>query len=273
MNTAVANDYVLGHSNHELERLIAQSRYFGELTVQLLSSAGIGPGMRVLDVGCGAGDVSFLLANRVGATGEVIGVDRSVDAVHLATQRAARAGLTNVRFLAHDLQTFAPGQWFDAVVGRLVLMYFQDPVPLLRRLVRMTRPGGVIAFHEIDVTLAASEPHLPLYALAVRRIAETFRRAGADPRMGVRLPQTFRDAGLPPPGLIAHTRIGACGDTSPFEQVANITRTLAPSMEKLGIARAADVDVETLAARLAEEAAEEDATVIAPLFIGAWSRV
>jgi SAM-dependent methyltransferase len=273
MSTAAANEYVLGHSNQELDRLTAQGRYFGCLTAQLLREAGIGPGMRVLDVGCGAGDVSFLLADLVGPYGEVLGVDRSPEAVQLATKRAGSAGVTNVHFIASDLQDLSLANDFDAIAGRLVLMYFPQPARQLRPLVALLRRGGVAVFHEFDVTAAASEPHLPLFTLAVTRIAEALRRSGANPRMGLRLPQTFRDAGLPAPQLIAHMRIGACGDRSAFEQIAGVTRTLVPAMEKLGVASAAEVDVDTLAARLAAEAAEHDATVVAPLFVGAWSRV
>jgi SAM-dependent methyltransferase len=96
-------DYVLGHSEDELKRLIDQARFFGDLTAQVLHLAGLGPGMRVLDVGCGAGDVSFLAASIVGPQGVVIGVDKSPEAVSLAAQRAAGAGLTNVHFLTQDL--------------------------------------------------------------------------------------------------------------------------------------------------------------------------
>ena len=71
--------YILGHDPGELDRLIAQARFFGDLTEEVLRRAGVGPGMRVLDVGCGTGDVSFLAARLVGPTGSVLGVDRSAD--------------------------------------------------------------------------------------------------------------------------------------------------------------------------------------------------
>ena len=59
--------YVLGHSDRELDRLTTQARMFEPFTRQLLLQAGICPGMRVLDVGCGSGDVSFLAAGLVGS--------------------------------------------------------------------------------------------------------------------------------------------------------------------------------------------------------------
>jgi SAM-dependent methyltransferase len=81
--------YILGHDRDELDRLIDQARFFGDLTEEVLRRAGVGPGMRVLDLGCGTGDVSFLAARLVGPTGAVLGVDRSPEAVAVAERRAA----------------------------------------------------------------------------------------------------------------------------------------------------------------------------------------
>ena len=73
-----SNDYALGHARQELERLVDQGRFIGDLSGHMLGLAGLKPGMRVLDVGCGAGDVSFLALSLVGPDATVIGVDRVV---------------------------------------------------------------------------------------------------------------------------------------------------------------------------------------------------
>ena len=73
--------YVLGHSDGELERLVAQARLIDPITKRFFADAGITAGMRVLDVGSGAGDVAFLAAGLVGETGEVVGNDRAAAAV------------------------------------------------------------------------------------------------------------------------------------------------------------------------------------------------
>ena len=67
------NEYILGHSPEEMRRLEDQARFWGDLTAQVFRAAGLCEGMRVLDFGCGAGDVSFLAAQFVGASGEVVG--------------------------------------------------------------------------------------------------------------------------------------------------------------------------------------------------------
>lgn len=97
--------YVLGHAEDELQRLIKQSRLYDELTESVFLKAGISSGMRVLDLGCGAGDVSFLAAKLVGSAGEVIGIDKSPEAIATARRRAATAKLHNVTFIEADLAT------------------------------------------------------------------------------------------------------------------------------------------------------------------------
>ena len=95
-------DYVLGHSTRELERLSAQARVLGSFTRQVFREAGIVPGMRVLDVGSGAGEVALLAAELVGTTGEVIGVDKAPAALAVARARAAARSLPNVSFREGD---------------------------------------------------------------------------------------------------------------------------------------------------------------------------
>jgi cyclopropane fatty-acyl-phospholipid synthase-like methyltransferase len=89
--------YALGHSEEELDRLKTQARLIDPITQRFFHEAGIGPGMRVLDVGCGAGDTSMLLAEMVGERGEVVGVDRASAAI--AAAQARGQGRHNLRFL------------------------------------------------------------------------------------------------------------------------------------------------------------------------------
>ena len=124
MNTAASqqSSYALGHSEQELERLAHQAQVFAPFTRQLFQQAGIGSGMRILDVGCGAGDVAFLAAALVGPNGEVVGADHSAAAVEWALARAQKQRISNVKFLEGDPTVMDFEQPFDAVVGRLVLM-------------------------------------------------------------------------------------------------------------------------------------------------------
>src|SRR5215467_4527792 len=138
--------YVLGHAQDELDRILTAARFIGDLTEHVLHLAGLAPGMRVLDVGCGPGELTFLAAKLVGPEGTVIGVDLSPEAIALAQQRAAAAGLTNVHFLTQDLTDaeLLVDEPVDALIGRLVLQYLPDPALVLRRLAALVKPGGVV---------------------------------------------------------------------------------------------------------------------------------
>src|SRR5258708_37784578 len=85
----LAREYLLGHSERELDRLQAQARLIDPVTRRFFHDAGVGPGMRVLDVGSGAGDVAFLVADLVGDSGEVVGADRVAAALGSAPTRGA----------------------------------------------------------------------------------------------------------------------------------------------------------------------------------------
>jgi ubiquinone/menaquinone biosynthesis C-methylase UbiE len=275
MTTAVAPasaGYILGHSEHEMNRLITQSRYFNDLTAALLREAGLGRGMRVLDVGSGAGDVAFLAADIVGPQGTVIGVDRSPEAVALATERAVNAGLHNVRFEAQDAAEVMLDGPVDALIGRLVLRYFADPALVLRRLVTWVKPGGIVAFQEIDMDGATSSSPCPLFDTTVQRITAAFTRAGCDARTGLNLTPIFREAGLPAPHMILGARVESAPRAAIFDVGAGITRTLLPVKQQTGVASAEEIDVETLADRLRDEAVARNATLVSPSLIGAWAR-
>ncbi len=104
-------EYILGHSADELDRLIDQARFFGDLTEHVLRSAGLAHGMRVLDVGCGAGDVSLLAAQLVGPRGSVLGVDRSAAPLASARARARGLGRASWPFGAQRSTGCAAGAW------------------------------------------------------------------------------------------------------------------------------------------------------------------
>jgi SAM-dependent methyltransferase len=267
-----ANPYVLGHSSEELDRLIAQGRFFGDLTEHFLRQAGLRDGMRVLDFGCGAGDVAFLAARLVGPTGAVLGIDRSAESIAAASRRAEAAGLSNVAFAVGDAAEFTTDTRFDALIGRLVLMYFPDPAAALRHLAAFVKPQGIVAFQEFDLDGVKTEPACPSIELAVDRVRQTFVRVGAETRMGLKLGRVIEDAGLPAPEMLLAARIERGRDAMAYQQIAEITRTLLPAMEKTGVATAEAVGIDTLASRLRAEAVALRATLVSPPLVGAWTR-
>jgi ubiquinone/menaquinone biosynthesis C-methylase UbiE len=264
--------YALGHSEHELQRLSRQAQAIEPFTQHLFEEAGINQGMRVLDVGCGSGDVAFLIANLVGPGGEVVGIDRERKAVDWASARAHSRGVTNVKFIEGDPSEMEFDQQFDAIVGRLVLMYYPDPVDAIRKLIRHVRPGGLIVFQEVDLANARSVPVAPLYERSLTWIKQTLSASGARIYLGSELYRVFVAAGLSGPSMRMDALIGGGPQCPVYEIVAELVQSLLPAMEKLKIASAAEVGMSTLAHRISDEVVALKGVVLSAGFIGAWSR-
>jgi SAM-dependent methyltransferase len=264
--------YALGHSPAELERLLAQARVFEAFTRQFLEEAGIAPGMRVLDAGTGAGDVAFLAASLVGGSGEVVGVDRSEAALALAQARARQMGLQNVRFLRGDPAEMEFDQPFDAVIGRLILLYYADPVSALRKLSRHVRPGGLIAFQDFDMYGARSFPRTPLFERSMDWIRQAFGRCGVEPQMGLRLHSVFTAAGLPAPNCRLDATVASGRGHLAYLVATEVVRSLLPAIGKFGIATTEEVNIDTLRDRLEEEVVAGGGVIVSPSLIGAWTK-
>jgi 2-polyprenyl-3-methyl-5-hydroxy-6-metoxy-1,4-benzoquinol methylase len=269
-----AGAYVLGHSTRELDRLSAQARLIDPITRRFFLAAGIGPGMRVLDVGSGAGDVAFLAAELVGASGEVVGVDRSQAALELARARAAERSLPNVSFVEGDPATIAFESRFDAVVGRFVLQFQDDPARMVRAVAALVRPNGIVLFHELDWDGVRSTPPVPTYDQCCRLIVETLLASKTETRMGSKLLSAFVVAGLPAPSMRLEAVVGGGTNSSDALQlIADLAVSLSTTIEELGLASVADLDPDTLLDRMRNEARANASLVVGHFQFGAWSRV
>jgi SAM-dependent methyltransferase len=266
-------EYLLGHDREELARLEHQAAALAPHTKVILERAGLGPGMRVLDVGTGVGDVAFIAAELVGPSGTVVGIDRSEVALVRARDRAAERGLDNVELHQGDLQDWQPATSFDAAMGRLVLLYVDDPVTAVARVASKVRPGGVVSFMEYDMAAVESVPSVPLVERVRDWICEGFARTGHDPRLGIRLGGILDAAGL------SDARSLALRDylpsTSPVvpAMAAGVVRSLLPAIEANGIATAAEVDLDTLETRIRDELRARGAYITPPALVGGWARV
>lgn len=146
-------------------------RLSAPLTERMLDLAGVGAGMRVLDVASGRGEPAIPAARRVGRTGQVVGVEPSEDVLQLARERAAREGVTNLELRLGDAETLpgVPGASFDVVTLRWGLMYFAEPVKALIHAARALKPDGLLV-----AALWAGPEEVPYHTLP-RRVLERYR--------------------------------------------------------------------------------------------------
>jgi SAM-dependent methyltransferase len=254
----------------EDQRLVAQGEVFDPLTRRLLERAGLVSGMRVLDLGSGAGNVARLAAEIVGPRGAVVGVERDPAAVELARRRT---DAPTIEFRVGDVQTLdGIERGFDAVIGRLVLMYLADPAAALRRAASRLRSGGLICVQEADLAYLPAGPLTSRWAEAQGYFLAALEKAGIEPRSGPTLFTMFRVAGLPAPDLMVELFAGG-GPDAPAWAWANVISAAVPLMERHGIATRADVDPPTLADRLLAETLAADGCVLGPPMFGAWTTV
>ncbi|MBE3560090.1 MAG: class I SAM-dependent methyltransferase [Ktedonobacteraceae bacterium] len=256
----------------EMKRLELQGRWLAPLTRSFLSMAGIAPGMRVLDIGSGAGDVSLLTAELVGPQGSVTGIDYNSAFIQYGRERVQKAGVANVSFIEGDIATVElPGE-YDAMVGRLVLGYTREPAAIVRRLAASLRPGGIVAFQEIDLTYAGiTLPESALFRQGVRWIVEVLRRGGME--VGLRLYSIFTDAGLPAPQMALLVTAGGGPDWAGYENLTEVVRGVLPQVVKLGLATEEEVGIDTLTRRLREEAVRRGIAGLGLGLMSAWTRV
>ena len=160
----------------------------------LLAPADIKIGQRVLDLGCGPGFLSLALADMVGASGAVHGVDINARFIDDASRRAQERGFANVRF--HHLDGVAlpiPDATIDRVIAKNVLEYVPDLTTTLDEAVRVLAPGGRLHAIDSDWGFVIVEPW---GKATVDRFFAAAAPAFREPHIGRKLPGAFHAAGL-----------------------------------------------------------------------------
>ena len=280
--------YILGHSELEMQRLVLQAQIIKPFTERLLREAGIGPGMRVLDLGCGAGDVAMLAAEFVGPNGVVVGIDRNADALAAARERARTDGYGNIHFHHGAVEDFRDPAPFDLAVGRLILIHQADPSAFVRSAASYVRPGGAVAFQEQSplpegaVAVASKEPSLSRLDLVLPTVAlhqqcfdwvgTALTSAGARFDASDHIGWHFCAAGLKP-NFFWEIPVGDDSETPILTWVASTVRSVLPQLEACGAASAAQIDIETLEGRLREAVGAANVQVFGFPQMCCWARL
>ena len=249
--SAAHDQYALGRSPQEYARLSRQAEIMKAMTSRLFSEAGIKQGMKVLDLGSGAGDVAMLLAEMVGPSGSVIGLDLDHDAILHARERTVAAQFHNITFVHSDFAHYRPELPLDAIVGRLVLMFQADPATALTPLIKHLVPGGVVAFIE-PWFQPPPGPDSTLKTI-LTCIVETLRHSGAHVDLGPQLHRVFQAAGLPLPSMRFEAVMDPRDDSPLYQYIADTIERLLPKALEYGIPGSAELDVASIPDRIRAE--------------------
>jgi SAM-dependent methyltransferase len=265
--------YILATGEKETERLRLLHEVYGPNTEALLRRVGLRPGlcdgMRVVELGCGNGNVACYIAKQIGPRGSVVGIDNSPDQIEQARKQAQARRLTNVEFRVGDAGSAdLPEGTFDMAYGRLILMHLAQPGKALERMRLLVRPGGHVVCEEMDLTSWICEPPSDL----VRRFYELNitlgERHGGHFRLGRSLPHLFLAAGFAKPEVGANFPLALRGEQ---KRLLELTfREFAPELVHENLATQSEVD--QITAELSKLAADESTLFGFPLLVQVWAR-
>jgi ubiquinone/menaquinone biosynthesis C-methylase UbiE len=264
--------YVLGSDDAEIARLDGQANSIAGATDALLRAAGLRGPMRVLELGTGLGHVALQVAALLDDGGSVLAIDQAEPLLEIAERRRVAAGADNVEFRRADARAFTDDAPFDAIVERLLLFHLPDREEVLRRQMDALRPGGMMVMVEFDIGAVRCEPAIALVESVGAWVEAAFRSAGADPRIGARAGEMLRRAGFAEVTTFGMQAYAGPGDPAGPLLCAGVTRSLAPQIIAQGIADEAELGLDTLQERVAEELRAHDVVMLLPTVVGAWGR-
>ena len=268
-----STQYVMGHDDRERRRLYLQASILNPLSHELLRRAGLSAGMRVLDIGCGIGELSMVAARLVGRNGRVTGIDIDEAALALAAARAREQGLECIDFAHADISSYRTDASYDAVIGRHILIHTPDPGRVVGTAHSLLNPGGVAVFQEYDFSVVHHPfPGAPLCERSFEIFREFFAKA-AHGNIGTRLFHLALAADFPSPECRVEYPMGGGADSPFYEWIAESLRSILPRAAALGLVRSDEVSaIDSLADRLRNEAISKRVCVPGPAMVGCIAR-
>ncbi len=260
--------YSLATGEAAVRRLNLLHKTYGPGGRNLLLQAGLKPGMQAADLGCGVGATTRGLAEMVGPTGRVTGVDVSAPQIEQAGQACAAAGHTNVTFVeASAAATGLPRNSFDLVYCRFLLLHLVDPADCLREMRELLKPGGILAIEDGDLTSAGSLPPGPQNSFAdlFGRLGPT---RGLDYAMANSLVPLVAAAGFPEPNLQLNQPVALRGEDRYLLNWS--VKEAAPAFVAEGLLTQAEMDA-TIDA-MDKESRDGNSVILMPRMFQVWAR-
>jgi ubiquinone/menaquinone biosynthesis C-methylase UbiE len=241
--------YPLGGSRGESARLQRQAEELAADSAALLDRVGLRPGQSAIDLGCGPRGILDMLAGRVAPAGRVVGLDADPAHAAMAAEFAAARGLSGVEIITGDARsTGLPAGSFDLVHARTLLVNLPEPAGAAAEMTRLARPGGWVASTEPDTEHALCYPPHPAFDRLRDIFAVAFRRTGADPWIGRRVPELFRQAGLEHVEVEARVQMYPHGNSRRTIRL-DLVQSMRPQVLEMGLATATELDDLDAAAR------------------------
>jgi ubiquinone/menaquinone biosynthesis C-methylase UbiE len=232
--------YVLRGGQWGYDRLKLLARIKRDDTLELFRLAGVRPGMRCLDLGCGGGEGTFELAVAAGPGGSVTGVDMDAEKLALAREAAGERGIANVDFRAGNVNDFDETDAYDFVYCRFLLQHLARPLDLLGRMWAAVRSGGVLAVEDADFDGLFCDPANAGFDFYATMYQQVCRRNGGDPAIGRKLYRYFGQAGIPDPRFRLVQGLTAAEE---LKVLAVLTlEATADAITSAGLATGAEVD-------------------------------
>jgi len=264
-----SDEYVWGTTLTEQQRLLKQTELYEPEANWLLEKLDIEASWRTVDVGCGPLGILDLLAGRVGS-GEVIGLELEPHLVDMARKLITQRHLNNVRVVQGNANTSAlPQESFDLVHERLLLIVVPEPQRVVAELVRLARPGGVVALEDVDVCSWICEPPHPAWTRLYSAFETIYREDGGDPYIGRRITGLLRSAGVEDVHSHVHGRINGPGDFHQ-EQLLLFIDLFRTKIQARGLLT--ESELTDLSEQLRAHLADPGTLVVSPLLFQAWGR-
>jgi ubiquinone/menaquinone biosynthesis C-methylase UbiE len=262
--------YVFDDNSHEIERLETQARAIAPEATWLLDSIGVQPGWKAADIGCGPIGILDLLAQRVGASGTVVGIERDKRFLDIGRSVIARRGLRNVRMVLGDALTveLEPAS-FDLVHERLLLINvpIANQKAIIDQMLALLKPGGTIALQDYDRISYACHPEHPSWTALSNAYRVAFEANGGTISTGRSLPRLLRDAGVQNISTKVHAAITERGDTRRMDALAMV-EALHTKILTLGHFSAREFAAHKQA--LVEHLSDPDTLIVERLLVQAW---
>lgn len=195
---AADRDYVLGTHDEEIARLAIQHRVWRHRALEAWMHAGLTVGQTLVDLGCGPGYAAFDLAEITGPSGKVVAIDRSRRFLDAMRSAASQRDLRHIEAIERDFDSDdLPAMAADGVWVRWVFAFCRHPQELLKKAVRLLKPGGTIVIHEyFDYATWRFAPPSPIFDRFVAAVMESWRAEGGEPDIALELPHWLHELGM-----------------------------------------------------------------------------